>query len=178
MLYALIDSTQFEGLKLVPEQGREIARISALVMQAAKEQIKVEHPDYPGIEISISEMYGPAVTEGCDIQSVNTVFIGDIDFDRPESWNGALDRCACGTGTCALMAMLCAKGKLELNKPFRRECLIGIIFTGHTLEKVEFHGHKAIIPTIGGEAWIYGFSRYVLEETDPFPNGYTVGDIW
>ncbi|HIU75793.1 MAG TPA: proline racemase family protein [Candidatus Pelethocola excrementipullorum] len=178
MFYTLIDVRQFDGLKLVPEMGREIAKVSALCMQAAKEQLPVEHPDYPGVGISISELHGPTENPDADWQSVNTVFTGDIDFDRPETWTGALDRCACGTGTCALMAAKYAKGELKLNQPFRREGLIGIIFTGHAIEETEIHGHKAIIPTIGGEAWIYGYSKYVLDETDPFPNGFTVGDIW
>ncbi|WP_083945731.1 proline racemase family protein [Sporomusa sphaeroides] len=39
-------------------------------------------------------------------------------------------------------------------------------------------GKKAIIPTVRGEAWIYGYSNYVLDPTDPFPEGFTVGDIW
>jgi proline racemase len=26
--------------------------------------------------------------------------------------------------------------------------------------------------------WITGFAQYVLDPTDPFPNGWTVGDIW
>ncbi len=178
MFYTLIDVRQFDGLKLIPEMGREIAKVSALCMQAAKEQLPVEHPDYPGVGITISELHGPTDNPNADWQSVNTVFTGDIDFDRPETWTGALDRCACGTGTCALMAAKYAKGELKLNQPFRREGLIGIIFTGHAIAETEIHGHKAIVPTIGGEAWIYGYTKYVLDDTDPFPNGFTVGDIW
>ena len=36
----------------------------------------------------------------------------------------------------------------------------------------------AMIPTIGGRPWITGFSSYVLGEDDPFPQGFTLGDIW
>ena len=28
------------------------------------------------------------------------------------------------------------------------------------------------------EKWITGFANYVLDPGDPFPNGFTVGDIW
>jgi proline racemase len=34
------------------------------------------------------------------------------------------------------------------------------------------------VPTISGRAWITGFGNYVLEADDPFPEGFTVGDIW
>jgi proline racemase len=40
---------------------------------------------------------------------------GDISFDDPSTWTGALDRCPCGTGTCSKMAVLHAKGQLKLN---------------------------------------------------------------
>jgi proline racemase len=35
-----------------------------------------------------------------------------------------------------------------------------------------------VIPTTGGSAWITGFSSYVLGDDDPFPEGFTLGDIW
>lgn len=178
MFYCLIDSRQFPWLKLLPEQGKEIARISALCYQAAREQLPVHHPDYPGIGITGSEIHGPTDNPNADWQSVDTVYTGEVDLNRPETWTGALDRCACGTGTCALMSVKYAKGELKLNEPFRREGLIGIIFTGHALEEVDIHGYKGIKPTIGGEAWISAYCKYVLDETDPFPNGFTVGDIW
>ena len=29
-----------------------------------------------------------------------------------------------------------------------------------------------------GRAWITGLSQYVLDPDDPFPEGFTVGDLW
>jgi proline racemase len=34
------------------------------------------------------------------------------------------------------------------------------------------------VPTLSGRAWITGFSQYVVDAEDPFPHGFTVGDIW
>jgi len=31
---------------------------------------------------------------------------------------------------------------------------------------------------VEGQAWITGFNTMVLDHTDPFPNGFKVGDIW
>jgi len=45
-------------------------------------------------------------------------------------------------------------------------------------DEVEVGGRPGVVPTIGGQAWIYGFSNYVLDPTDPFANGFTVGDLW
>jgi proline racemase len=38
--------------------------------------------------------------------------------------------------------------------------------------------HAAIVPSIRGRAWITSFSQYVLAPDDPFPEGFTVGDVW
>jgi proline racemase len=38
--------------------------------------------------------------------------------------------------------------------------------------------YQAVVPTITGTAWVTGLANYVLDPTDPFPTGFTVGDIW
>lgn len=179
MFYVCIDATQFEGLRLVPEKGREIAKISSLVTKAAQEQLPVSHPDYPGIGITLSIMHEPPTTPGTYMRSSNWYATGEIDFDKPETWTGALDRGACGTGTCALMAVEHAKGRLKKGEAFMNEGLLGIRFEGRIIDELgDFHGHKAIVPTVGGQCWIYGFNKWILDDSDPFPNGFTVGDIW
>lgn len=178
MWFCCIDARQFEGLTLTPETAREISRVTALCTQAAMDQIPVEHPDYPGIHITGGMIYQPPVNEGSRLRSCSLVITQKVDFDRPETWSGAIDRGVCGTGTCALMAVARARGELELNEPFINEGLLGLRFKGMAIEDTEIYGRKAICPTVGGMCWIYGYSKWVLDEDDPFPNGFTFGDIW
>ena len=178
MFYAIADVRQFPGLELIPEHGRELARIAAMVRQAAAEQLPVEHPDYPGIEISISQLSGPTDNPEADWKNSVTVASGPLDWDNPATWTGALDRCPCGTGTCAKMAVLHAKGELPLHTPFRHEGIFSNIFTGQLVEETRVGDFKAVVPTVGGQAWITGFHTFVLDPTDPFPNGFKAGDIW
>ena len=35
-----------------------------------------------------------------------------------------------------------------------------------------------VIVDVKGRAYISGFNRLVVEPDDPFPEGFTVGDIW
>ncbi|WP_313810589.1 proline racemase family protein [Glutamicibacter sp.] len=178
MFYVIIDATQFKDLELAPDRGKEIIRISALVTKAAQEQLPVSHPDYPGIGITLSIMREPSPTTGVDIRTSNVMLSGEVEFDRPETWTGALDRGCCGTGTCAIMAVEYEKGNLKVGDSLINEGLMGIRFTGKVVDEVVLHGRKAIVPTIGGQCWISGFSKYVLDSTDPFPEGFTIGDIW
>ena len=89
-----------------------------------------------------------------------------------------LDRSPCGTGTCAKMATLHAKGKLALHQDFVHEGILGTKFTGRLVEETRVGPYSAVVPTLSGQAWITGFAQYVLDPEDPFPEGFTVADIW
>lgn len=178
MFYVIADVRQFSGLELIPEHGAEIARISAMIRQAAIEQLPVEHPDYPGIGITISQLSGPASSPDADWKNAVTVASGDLDWENPNTWTGAIDRCPCGTGTCAKMAVLHAKGELPLNQDFRHQGVLGNVFTGRLVEETHVGDKKAVVPTIKGTSWIYGINTYVLDNDDPFTEGFCVNDIW
>ncbi|MEX5341467.1 proline racemase family protein [Pseudomonas sp. I2] len=178
MFYAIADVRQFPGLELKPEHGGEIARVSAMIRQAAAEQLPVAHPDYPGIGITISQLSGPTDSPDADWKNAVTVASGELDWDNPSTWTGALDRCPCGTGTCAKMAVLHAKGELPLNQDFRHQGVLGNVFTGRLVEETRIGDYKAVVPTITGTSWIYGLNTYVLDHDDPFTEGFVVSDIW
>lgn len=76
------------------------------------------------------------------------------------------------------MATLFAKGKLALHQDFRHEGILGTVFTGRLIEETRVGKYRAVVPTITGTAWITGIATYGLDPDDPFPNGFTVGDIW
>ena len=46
------------------------------------------------------------------------------------------------------------------------------------MRKTKVGSYDAVVPTITGRAWITGFAQYVVDANDPFPEGYTIGDIW
>ncbi|GAB3398725.1 proline racemase family protein [Humibacter soli] len=85
---------------------------------------------------------------------------------------GWFDRSPCGTGTSARMAELWARGELSLGDDFVNESFIGSTFTGRLIEETSVEGIRAVIPTITGRAWITGIGQYLLDPTDPFPEGF------
>ena len=46
------------------------------------------------------------------------------------------------------------------------------------VEETKVGPYSAVVPTLSGQAWITGFAQYVVDPEDPFPDGFTVGDIW
>jgi proline racemase len=178
MFYVISDATRW-GLRLVPEEGREIVRIGEMIKAAAREQLPCAHPEQPGFQgVTIAELTAPAITPGGDGRNAVVVSTGELDWDKPSTWTGVLDRSPCGTGTSARMAILHAKGKLGLNQDFRHEGVLGTIFHGRLIEETAVGPYRAVVPTIGGTAWITGFASYAVDPEDPFPEGFTVGEIW
>lgn len=70
-----------------------------------------------------------------------------LSWDDPATWTGAIDRCPCGTGTCAKMAVLHAKGQLPLHQDFRHQGILGTVFTGRLEETTHIGEHSAVVPT-------------------------------
>jgi proline racemase len=178
MFYVIAEAGPF-GLRLTPDEGRDIVRISEMIKAAAAEQLPVVHPDQAGFAgITIAQLSGPPHDPANDRRNVVTVSTGKLDWSRPATWTGAIDRSPCGTGTSARMAVLHAKGQLGVGDSFRHEGILGTVFTGRVLEETSIGPYRAIVPSITGQAWITGFANYVVDPTDPFPDGYRVGDIW
>jgi proline racemase len=178
MFYVIADAAPF-GLALTPGEGRDITRIGELIKAAAREQLPVVHPDNPDIrDVTIAQLSGPPAAAGNHRRNAVVVSTGTLDWKRPSTWTGALDRSPCGTGTCAKMATLHARGLLPLGQPFRHEGVLGTVFTGVLVEETAVGPHRAVVAQLSGSAWITGLAQYVVDPTDPFPDGFTVGDIW
>jgi proline racemase len=170
MFYVIADAPSL-GLRLLPEEGREIVRMGELIKSAAREQLQIQHPEQPAISnLSTVMLAGPA--HGPKAHGRNAVVISTGGMA------GVLDRSACGTGTCARMAVLHARGQLGLGAPFRHEGILGTTFTGCLVEETTVGALNAVVPTISGQAWITGIAQYVLDAEDPFPEGFVVGDLW
>ncbi len=178
MFYVIADGTQF-GLRMTADEGRDIARIGEMIKAAAAEKFPVVHPDNAEIRgITIAQLSGPPMNPDATVKNAVIVSTGVLDWDNPASWTGALDRSPCGTGTCAKMAALHKKGQLPLNEDFHHEGPLGTVFTGRLIRETKVGDYDAVVATLSGQAWITGFAQYVVDPEDPFPNGFTVGDIW
>ncbi len=178
MFYAIVEAEQV-GFRITPDEGRDLVRVGEMIKAAAREQLPVAHPENPAISgVSIMQFSGPATRPGVSKRNTVVISSGRFDWARPETWTGILDRSPCGTGTCAQMAVMHAKKKLGLNQDFVHEGILGTTFTGRLVRSAEVGPYPAVVPTITGSAYIYAISNYLVDPADPFPEGFTVGDIW
>ena len=119
------------GLDLDPSRARELTRAGALLKLAAQEQISVRHPLNPSIDhINLVMLHTGDRVPGRLDRNATVMTNGSLRADDPRTWTGALDRSPCGTGTCARMAALYARGQLAIGEPFRHRSIIGSEFVG------------------------------------------------
>ena len=183
MFYAIVDAQQV-GLQLVPSNGRQICKLGEMIKIACQEQNPVNHPefDYPGCDILV--FTDKQQRDGHVVRGQNAVVMsnGKLSWENPDSWTGMIDRSPCGTGTCAVMAQMYARGRLGLEEEFHHRSIVGSEFVGKLLQEVIIGPAtdpvSAVVPTISGRAWITQHSEVICDPSDPFPQGYTVADIW
>ncbi|GAA3669375.1 proline racemase family protein [Arthrobacter ginkgonis] len=167
------------GLDLDPARGKELARAGALIKMAAAEQIQAVHPENPGVSgVNLVMLHSGDRVPGQQARNTVVLTTGPVLPGDPTTWTGALDRSPCGTGTSSRMAALHARGQLAIGEDFSHKSIIGTEFIGRLTGETTVGGHTAVLPTITGRGWLTGRGQWILDPTDPFPAGYTVGDIW
>ena len=129
---------------------------------------------------AINAVDEPVHPEREDIRGVHHVYLAAPGSDAAHSRHamaihpGWFDRSPCGTGTCARMAQFHARGELALETDFLNESFIGSRFIGRVLGTTSVGGHEAVLPTVTGRAWITGTAQYMLDPTDPYPEGFVL----
>lgn len=157
--YAIAAADQV-GLEVRPECAPELIAAGLELMAAVPEPVHLEDPAIRGCHHVI---WTGAPSPGADGRAATAIHPG---------W---VDRSPCGTGTSARMAALHGRGELELDRPYVHESIIGSRFTGRLLGETMVGGKPALLPEITGRAWVTGRSEYVLDATDPFPEGFLLG---
>lgn len=157
--YALVELDDV-GLPFDRSRQDEILRAGLAIMDAINTQAPPQHPVIAGANhVHHVEFIAP----GSDaVRSRHAMAI------HP----GWFDRSPCGTGTSARMAELFARGALALDTDFVNESFIGTEFTGRLIRETEVGGIPAVVPTITGRAWVTGLGQYLLDDDDPFPEGF------
>ena len=72
------------------------------------------------------------------------------------------------------MAVVEAMGLIGAETPFVHESVIGTRFTGRIAARTTVGEYRAIIPEIEGSAWITGEHTFLIDENDPFKEGFRI----
>jgi proline racemase len=158
--YAIVDA-ESAGLALIPQRLPELRRAGMRIKDAVEAAIRVVHPAEPGLFGIYGTIFtGPPSNEDAHLRNV-TIFA-----------DAEVDRSPCGTGTCAVMAVLSGMGLLNRQQTFVHESLIGTTFQGRIVGEQIVGEFPAILPEIEGEAFITGESTFLIDPRDPLRHGF------
>lgn len=160
--FAIVKADQV-GLEIKPENAAELQELGIQLRDIINKEIPVQHPTLSHIH-SVDLVEWWSETETKDATLKNCVVFGQ----------GQVDRSPCGTGTCAKMATLFAKGELKVGEKFYYESILGTIFEGEILGTTKVGDYDAVIPQITGSAYITGFNHFVIDEEDPVKYGFVL----
>lgn len=167
--FALVDG-QALGFRFTPDEARDLVEMGETIKAAVVEQQPVVHPENPDIHtVTFTEFTAPVTLDHDGVKTgQNAVVISP----------GKIDRSPCGTGTSARLAVLHARGQIDIDEPYRSTSPIGSVFHANIVSTTTVGDRPAIVPSLSGRAWITGFHQYTLDPSDPFPQGYTLSDTW
>jgi trans-L-3-hydroxyproline dehydratase len=166
--FVMADVADF-GLQITPQNAHIIAALGRKLVQAANQQLPFRHPELPEWKhYSFCFMREALTRVDGVLTSRNACVINP----------GKLDRSPTGTGCSALMAVLHAKGLMQVGDRYIGRSVIDSKFDGRIIGETTVGNHKAIVPQITGRAWISGQTTLLLDPDDPYPDGYKMSDTW
>jgi proline racemase len=166
--FVIVDA-QALGFSIIPDEARELAETGIRITHAANEQLGFTHPTNPDwTHFSFCQLAAPIERRDGVLTAANAVAI------QP----GKIDRSPTGTGASARMAVLRAKGQMQVGDRYLARSIIGSEFLGRIEADTTLGGRPAIIPSISGRAWITGTRTEMLDPADPWPGGYRLSDTW
>jgi len=160
--FALVDNAHLR-LKIVPENVGKLLETGMNILRQVNREVEVNHPTRAHLR-SVDLVQIHELVDGRKARGRNVVIFGERQVDRSP----------CGTGTCAKMATLFAKGKLGLEEEFVHESIIGTTFSGRLLRQTVVGDIPAVIPEIMGQAFITGIQQFVIDPADPLKYGFRV----
>jgi proline racemase len=163
--FAFVEAAQF-GLEIVPEQADRLADVGSRITRAASEQIPAQHPLRPDLHtVTFTTFTGPPRAGG---DGRNATIVSP----------GRLDRSACGTATSARLAILHARGDIEVGEDYVHESVISSTFVGRIEGLAEVGGIAGVRPSISGRGWLTGIHQLGRDRRDPLGVGFAVADTW
>jgi proline racemase len=158
--YAIVDS-EAVGVAIDAAHLPELRRAGMAIKRAIESTHAVVHPLDPSVTgIDGTIFTGPSHDNGADLR--NVAVFADAEVDRSP----------CGTGTCAVMAVVDAMGLLAEDKPFVHESVIGTRLAGRLVGRTVVGDYPAIVAEIEGSAWITGEHTFLVDDDDPLKDGF------
>src|SRR5690606_37774715 len=141
--FVIVDAHKL-GFAITADEAADLVATGLKITQAANQQLGFSHPTNPDWKhLSFCQIAAPVERVDGVLSAANAVVL------RP----GKIDRSPCGTGCSARMAVMHARGQLQVGERFIGRSIIGSEFHCRIDSLTEVAGKPAIYPCLSGRAW-------------------------
>lgn len=159
--FAMVDLSRI-GMEPVLENKPFLTDLGMKIIDAANEQLTISHPVRPDVRtVDVTEFYDSRHKDGYAFGR-GMVIYGESHADRSP----------CGTGTAAKLALLHHYGKIKLHEKYVNASPLGTTFEAMLVGKQKIGSTDGFIVQIKGRAYLTGIHHFIIEENDPFQQGY------
>jgi proline racemase len=157
--YALVDAAHLK-LDLAPRHFERLIDYGRRIKNAITSSFAIEHP----FGEDLSFLYG-------------TIFTGVAQHPGHHSRNvcifadGELDRSPTGSGVSARAALHYARVEIELTEKIEIESILSSVMSVRVVESTRFGPYEAVIPEVGGTAYIIGRTECYFDPNDSLGRG-------
>jgi proline racemase len=151
------------GLQVTPEQTSKLVAAGEAIKCAVSSTLAIEHP----FETDLGFLYGTILTgppESPDHHSRNICVFANAEVDRSPT----------GTGVSARLALHHAQGELAADEIIVIESILGrhSAFSGRIVDTGHVGPYAAVVPEVGGTAFITGRHEFIVEPGDSVGQGF------
>lgn len=160
--YAIVPADRV-GLQVTPEQTTPLVAAGEAIKRAVNTLLPIQHPT----EADLSFLYGTILTgpaESPDHHSRNICIFANAEVDRSPT----------GTGVSARLALHDAKGELAAGETIVVESILGrhSTFSGRVVETAHVGPYAAVVPEVGGAAFLTGRHEFIIDPRDSVGPGF------
>lgn len=161
--FAMVDSSQM-SMEPVLANKKFLTDLGMKIIDAANEQLTVSHPLRPDVKtIDVTEFYDSQSDQG-KASGRGMVIYGESHADRSP----------CGTGTAAKLTLLHHFGKIKINQKYTNYSPLGTFFEAVIVKKEKIGSMDGLTVQIKGMAYLTGVHHFIVEDNDPFQQGFTI----
>jgi len=158
--YAIVDAGS-AGVDL--DDGAGLIAAGRSIKSAIVDSRDIEHPSHPDLGFLYGVIFtGPPRAGGAHSRNV-CVFA-----------DGEIDRSPTGTGVSTRLAILHARGGIDVGETLTVESIVGSRFTGRVRSLTTVDGRAAIVPEVGGSAHITGRAELWIDPDDVLGSGFLI----
>ncbi|MBL8153200.1 MAG: proline racemase family protein [Anaerolineae bacterium] len=162
--YVDVDQPALAGVEIDARSQSRLIEVGMRIKRTVMAAADIRHPDG---DADLNFLYG-------------TILVKMLNMAERHSRNvcifaeGEVDRSPTGTGVSGRLAIHHTKGHLDAGETILIESLIGSVFSGRVVGTTHVGDLPAIIPEVGGTAYITGQHTFLIDPDDPLQGGFVL----